>query len=80
MAGHSLGMLTPMFWKAELASGRLVQPFGLIACEPRAHWLVYPEHKRGRAKIRAFRDWIIAALEAERAFAPPEVFVHQPEL
>jgi LysR family glycine cleavage system transcriptional activator len=80
MAGHSLGMLTPMFWKAELAAGRLVQPFGLIACEPRAHWLVYPEHKRGRAKIRAFRDWIIGALEAERAFAPPEVFVHQPEL
>ena len=80
MAGHSLAMLTPMFWKAELAAGRLVQPFDLIACEPRAHWLVYPEHKRNRAKIRAFRDWIVAELDAERAGTPPEVFVHQPDL
>jgi LysR family glycine cleavage system transcriptional activator len=78
MAGHGIAMLTPMFWKAELASGRLVQPFPLVACEPRAHWLVYPEHKRNRAKIRAFRDWLLAELETERGFAPPEAFVHQP--
>jgi LysR family transcriptional regulator, glycine cleavage system transcriptional activator len=74
MAGHGLGMLTPMFWKAELASGRLVQPFVLIACERRAHWLVYPEHKRGRAKIRAFRDWLLAEIAAEAPAGPPEAF------
>jgi LysR family glycine cleavage system transcriptional activator len=79
MAGHAIAMLTPMFWKAELASGRLVQPFELVACEPRAHWLVYPEHKRNRAKIRTFRDWLIAELDTERPFAPTEVFVHRPE-
>jgi LysR family transcriptional regulator, glycine cleavage system transcriptional activator len=78
MAGHGLGMMTPMFWRAELAAGRLVQPFALIACERRAHWLVYPEHKRGRAKIRAFRDWLLAEIAAEApagpaaAFTPPE--------
>ena len=77
MAGHGLGMLTPMFWKPEVAAGRLVRPFPLVACERRALWLVYPEHKRARAKIRAFREWLVAevALEAsggpEDAFRPP---------
>ena len=74
MAGHGLGLLTPMFWRAELAAGRLVQPFPLIACERRAHWLVYPEHKRGRAKIRAFRDWLLAEIEAESPGGPAAAF------
>ena len=74
MAGHGLGMLTPMFWKAEVAAGRLVQPFPLIACERRAHWLVYPEHKRGRAKIRAFRDWLLGKIAAEAPSAPAAAF------
>jgi LysR family glycine cleavage system transcriptional activator len=74
MAGHGVGMLTPMFWKAEVAAGRLVQPFPLIACERRAHWLVYPEHKRGRAKIRAFRDWLLGKIAAEAPSAPAAAF------
>jgi LysR family glycine cleavage system transcriptional activator len=74
MAGHGLGMMTPMFWRAELAAGRLVRPFELIACERRAHWLVYPEHKRGRAKIRAFRDWLLAEIEAEAPGGPAAAF------
>jgi LysR family glycine cleavage system transcriptional activator len=63
-----------MFWRAELAAGRLVQPFPLIACERRAHWLVYPEHKRGRAKIRAFRDWILAEVARSAADGPAAAF------
>jgi LysR family glycine cleavage system transcriptional activator len=74
LAGHGVGMLTPMFWKAELASGRLVQLFPLVSCEGRAHWLVYPEHKRTRAKIRAFREWLLREMAAEAAAGPAEVF------
>lgn len=74
MAGHGLGLLTPMFWKAELAAGRLVQPFPLIACERRGHWLVYPEHKRGRAKIRAFREWLLKEIAAEAPSGPAAAF------
>jgi LysR family glycine cleavage system transcriptional activator len=69
-----VALLTPLFWRAELASGRLVQLFPLVACDPRAHWLVYPEHKRNRAKIRAFRDWLLREIAAEAPNAPPEVF------
>ncbi|HEY0413708.1 MAG TPA: LysR substrate-binding domain-containing protein [Allosphingosinicella sp.] len=80
LGGHSLGMLTPMFWRAELAAGRLVRPFPLVTCERRGHWLVYPEHKRGRAKIRALRDWLLAEVAEEAkagpaaAFTPPQRF------
>jgi LysR family glycine cleavage system transcriptional activator len=74
IAGHGLAMLTPMFWKNEFADGRLVRPFDLLMCEARALWLVYPEHKRARAKVRAYRDWLLAAMEEERRDAPPEVF------
>lgn len=74
LAGHGLGMLTPLFWRSELASGRLVQLFPLVTCEGRGHWLVYPEHKRGRAKIRAFRDWLLAEIADEARSGPPEVF------
>ena len=73
-SGHGIALLTPLFWRAELASGRLVQPIPLIACDPRAHWLVYPEHKRNRAKVRAFRDWLLREVAAEAPNAPPEVF------
>ncbi|MFN3389968.1 MAG: LysR substrate-binding domain-containing protein [Allosphingosinicella sp.] len=70
LAGHGIAMLTPLFWRAELAAGRLVQPFPLTVSEGRGIWLVYPEHKRGRAKIRAFRDWLLGEAEAEAAPAP----------
>lgn len=75
LAGHGLSMLTPLYWKAEFAGGRLVRPFDILVCEPRALWLVYPEHKRSRAKIRAFREWLLAELEAERPSLPREIFV-----
>lgn len=80
LAGHGVGMLTPMFWKAELASGRLVQLFSLVTCEGRAHWLVYPEHKRARHKVRAFREWLLREVAAEAAAGPAEVFTPGPEL
>jgi len=74
LAGHGVAMLTPLFWRSELASGRLVQPFDLIGCERRGYWLVYPEHKRGRAKIRGFRDWLLGEIAGEAADGPAGVF------
>jgi LysR family glycine cleavage system transcriptional activator len=74
LSGHGLALLTPLFWRSELASGRLVQLFPLISCDVRAHWLVYPEHKRSRAKIRAFRDWLCAELAEEAKLGPSKVF------
>lgn len=74
LAGHGVGLLTPLYWSAELAAGRLVQPFDLVVVSGPALWLVYPEHKRGRAKIRAFRDWLLAEMSAEAERAPADAF------
>lgn len=74
LAGHGVGLLTPLYWRGELAAGRLVQPFDLVVVSGPALWLVYPEHKRGRAKIRAFRDWLLAEMAAEAERAPADAF------
>jgi LysR family glycine cleavage system transcriptional activator len=74
MAGHGMGILTPAFWKEELASGRLVAPFPIISLDGSSYWLVYPEHKRNQPKIRAFRDWILGQVAIEAEQGPVEVY------
>lgn len=64
MSGHGVGILTPAFFKQELASGRLVQPFPLVRRQG-FYWLVYAQARRRAAKIRAFRDWLLAAIAEE---------------
>jgi LysR family glycine cleavage system transcriptional activator len=69
--------MTPMFWRRDLESGRLVQPFAPIYVSSRSHWLIYPEGRRNQPKIATFRDWLMNEVaEAEKegpaaAFAPP---------
>ena len=59
-------MLTPAFFREEIAAGRLIQPFDLLAPAGRAYYLVYAESRRNTPKIRAFRDWIMDATEGLR--------------
>lgn len=74
LAGAGVAMLTPLFWRPELGSGRLVQLFDAVSVSETGYWLVYPEHRRNQAKIRAFRDWILAEVEAMKAIEPAEIF------
>jgi LysR family glycine cleavage system transcriptional activator len=62
LAGQGVAMLTPAFFRDEIAAGLLVQPFPLVATENRHYCLVYPESRRRSARIRAFRDWLTAAV------------------
>ena len=78
LAGHGMAILTPLFWRAELASGRLIAPFPNLISEDRSLWLVYPEHTRARAKIRAFREWLLREAAKEVSAGPAEMFT-QPE-
>lgn len=63
IAGHGVAILTPAFYREELATGRLIMPFNLVSSDKSAYWLVYPESRRSQPKIRAFRDWILADIE-----------------
>ena len=73
-AGSGVAMMTPMFWRNELATGRLVQPFPHIMVTDRSHWLVYPEVRRAQPKIAAFREWLLAEVRKTMQHEPPELF------
>lgn len=62
MAGQGVAILTRTFFTAELAEGRLIQPFDLLGDDKDAYWLVYPEARRNVPKIRAFRDWLLSEM------------------
>jgi LysR family glycine cleavage system transcriptional activator len=71
MAGQGLAMINPYFFPADLAAGRLVQPFDLVVQADRSYWIAYPKARRRSAKIQAFRDWALSevASDMERAEA-----------
>jgi LysR family glycine cleavage system transcriptional activator len=64
VAGAGVAILTRALFVAELANGSLIQPFDLVGDDGHAYWLVYQEQRRNVAKIRAFRDWILAEVGA----------------
>lgn len=67
MAGRGVTMLTPGLFRDEIASGRLIQPFKLLAGAGRGYYLVYPESRRNARKVRMFRDWMLEATAFMRA-------------
>lgn len=71
MAGQGFALINPYFFPADLAAGRLVQPFDLLATSERGYWLVYPKARRRSAKIGAFRDWVLSEVagDAEKTSA-----------
>jgi LysR family glycine cleavage system transcriptional activator len=70
IAGHGVAILTPAFYRNEIASGLLAQPFPLVCGDDKtAYWLTYPETRRHQPKIRVFRDWLLDEI-ADKAAAP----------
>lgn len=65
IADQGVAMLSPRFFRYELASGSLIQPFQLLAGNGKAYWLVYPEARRNRPTIRAFRQFLLAEIAAD---------------
>lgn len=60
MEGLGVTLLTPAYFRRELAEGRLIQPFDKVIDEGQSYWLAYPEGRRNVPKIKAFRDWVVA--------------------
>src|SRR5688572_29370818 len=65
MAGLGVALLTPAYYRQELADGRLLQPFEQVLDEGNGYWLAYPEARRNVPKIKAFRDWIMSEAAKE---------------
>jgi LysR family glycine cleavage system transcriptional activator len=66
VTGQGVAIVNRAFFREELASGRLVQPFPIML-DVGSYWLVYPKARRRYPKIQAFRDWILGVVEAEKA-------------
>jgi LysR family glycine cleavage system transcriptional activator len=64
MGGQGFVLLTPAFWKNDMADGRLVQPFALTATAGFRYWLVIASERRNVPKIKRFREWLTAQVEA----------------
>jgi LysR family transcriptional regulator, glycine cleavage system transcriptional activator len=60
ISGGGVGLLCPAYFRAELADGRLIQPFDLLYTDVTSIWLAYPHARRNEHKIRVFREWLLA--------------------
>lgn len=70
-AGFGVAMMTPLFWQAEIAGGRMVQPFDTLHVSARSSmWLVHRENRVGVRKIERFREWLRAELAKDRHLLP----------
>jgi len=65
IAGQGVAILMPAFFKADLAAGRLVQPFDIMGRDDQSYWLVYAEERGKTPKIRALRDWVLAEVKRD---------------
>ena len=65
LGGDAVSLGSPIFFAADLSAGRLVQPFDAVAAFTGGYWLAWPAERRRSAKIAAFRDWVMAAAEAD---------------
>jgi len=69
LLGSGVALAPPAMFRRELAQGRLVQPFA-IEVDVGRYWLTRSLSREPRPAMRAFRDWLIAAL-ADPSPGPP---------
>lgn len=74
IAGQGIAILNGALWWQEIQSGRLVQPHPHVAFSRGRYWLVYPEYRRNAPKVKAFREWILDEMRAEREDGFPGAF------
>jgi LysR family transcriptional regulator, glycine cleavage system transcriptional activator len=66
-AGQGVALGSPIFFAADVAAGRLVQPFEPAVTIGGDYWLCYPQERRRVKKITAFRDWLLAEAASDPA-------------
>jgi LysR family glycine cleavage system transcriptional activator len=69
LADQGVALGSPIFFANEIAQGRLVAPFDVVATYGGGYWLAYPAERRRVRKIAAFRDWVLAQAAADPLIA-----------
>lgn len=69
LAGHGVVIASPILFRAEILSGRLVPAHDKVVPAGRSFWLSYPVSRQHSRKIALFRDWLCAEAAAARESA-----------
>jgi LysR family glycine cleavage system transcriptional activator len=69
VAGQGIAIGSPLLFRAELDSGRLVPAHDLVATDHRAFWYIYPAARQHSRKIADFGEWLESEAAAARAAA-----------
>lgn len=70
IAGQGVALGRSVLAAEEIAAGRLVRPFDWSLPSTNAYYFVCPEGSTERAKVVAFREWLLE--QVERGDAPPQ--------
>jgi LysR family glycine cleavage system transcriptional activator len=62
--GFGVAVLPTIYVAAELATGRLIAPFGAPLGSGRSYWLTYPEAAHSKHKVAEFSRWLLAHKQA----------------
>jgi LysR family glycine cleavage system transcriptional activator len=71
LAGQGVAILNHIYYAEDLATGRLIAPFNRHCADDTGIWLVHPTSRRNTPKIKAFREWIMAAVAADMKRTEP---------
>jgi len=71
IGGHGLAVVRDVYAHDDLASGRLVCPIAASAPTADGYFLVIPPERLAIAKVKAFRDWLLAEVATTRAMLDP---------
>lgn len=67
IANGTMAIGSPVMFAADIAAGRLVQPFEAYFGDEAGYWLAYPADRRRTRKIAAFRAWLLDHVQADPA-------------
>jgi len=67
-----VALVSEFLVRQDLASGRLVKPFDLVLPSDHWYWFVCPDEYLDRPNVRAFRDWLVAAVHDDPVSANHE--------
>jgi len=67
IAGQGVVLGSDVLCAADLAAGRLVEPFDVGLALDFGYWIVSPEATAERPKAVAFRNWLLAEARAHEA-------------
>ena len=64
-----VALVSEFLVRQDLDSGRLIKPFDLVLASDHWYWFVCPVEYLDRPNVRAFHDWLIAAIQDDPAGA-----------